>query len=130
MYGRPSYDYEINKVKKEIEVTQNQDNISVDIYLHLNGEIKDRYSGNNKLKLEEVKLLEEALDKNIRDECEKLVKNTQQNIGVDIIGIDEYIKKFKPNLWKQLQDSYKEQYVKTEVRIFVESTIRSIGITN
>ncbi len=129
MEGHP-YDYEINKVKKEIEVTQNQDNISVDIYLHLNGEIKDRYSGNNKLKLEEVKLLEEALDKNIRDECEKLVKNTQQNIGVDIIGIDEYIKKFKPNLWKQLQDSYKEQYVKTEVRIFVESTIRSIGITN
>ena len=129
MEGHP-YDYEINKVKKEIEINQNNDNISVNIYLHLDGEIKDRYSTDNKLKLEEVKLLEEALDKNIREECEKLVKNTQQNIGVDIIGIDEYMEKFKPSLWKQLKDSYKEQYLKTEVRIFVESTIRSVGITN
>ena len=129
MEGHP-YDYEINKVKKEIEINQNNDNISVNIYLHLDGEIKDRYSTDNKLKLEEVKLLEEALDKNIREECEKLVKNTQQNIGVDIIGIDEYMEKFKPSLWKQLKDSYKDQYLKTEVRIFVESTIRSVGITN
>lgn len=129
MEGHP-YDYEINKVKKEIEINQNNDNISVNIYLHLDGEIKDRYSADNKLKLEEVKLLEEALDKNIREECEKLVKNTQQNIGVDIIGIDEYMEKFKPSLWKQLKDSYKDQYLKTEVRIFVESTIRSVGITN
>ncbi|MCI6277462.1 MAG: Ger(x)C family spore germination protein [Clostridium sp.] len=124
--GHP-YDYEIDRVKRKIEVNENNGEVEINIRLKLSGAIKEGYK-ERPLTLEEIKDLESIFNKTISEECIKVMKSIQQNIGIDIVGIDDYIRKFKPSIWEKFGEDWSEIYSNSNITIEVETDIKTMGI--
>ena len=123
--GHP-YDYEIERVRRKIEVSENDGKVNINIYLKLSGAIKEGYK-ERPLTLEEIDELESIFNNTIAEEGTKIMKSIQQNIGIDIVGIDDYIRKFKPSIWEKFGENWSEVYSNSKINIEVDTNIKTTG---
>lgn len=124
--GHP-YDYEIERVKRKIEVDESDEKVNINIYLKLTGAVKEGYK-EKPLTLEEIDELESTFNETISEECIKVMRSIQQNIGIDIVGIDDYIRKFKPDIWEKFGENWSEVYSNSKINIEVDTDIKTMGI--
>lgn len=124
--GHP-YDYEIERVRRKIEVSENDGKVNINIYLKLSGAIKEGYK-ERPLTLEEIDELESIFNNTIAEEGTKIMKSIQQNIGIDIVGIDDYIRKFKPSIWEKFGENWSEVYSNSKINIEVDTNIKTTGV--
>ena len=78
--------------------------------------------------LEEIDELESIFNNTIAEEGTKIMKSIQQNIGIDIVGIDDYIRKFKPSIWEKFGENWSEVYSNSKINIEVDTNIKTTGI--
>jgi len=127
--GHP-IDYMIEGVERKVRVKKiNDDKLLFTIDIKLEGRMKEYAIDKNVFSKKTLAEIENNIDNSLSQECEKIAKMTQQKFGIDLFGLNEYIKKFKPKLWKEIKDDWKEIFSSSYIKININAKIRRIGIT-
>ncbi|QIB27731.1 Ger(x)C family spore germination protein [Caloranaerobacter azorensis] len=80
---------------------------------------------NNKL----LRRLEGLVEKKIKSEIDGTIKKIQKEFEVDVIGIAEYLYKFKPDIWDKVKDDWEDVFPEVKINVNVNTKIRRIGMT-
>ncbi|MFA5523482.1 MAG: Ger(x)C family spore germination protein [Tissierellales bacterium] len=74
-----------------------------------------------------------AIEKQVKDTLEKQIKATfnklQKEFKVDALGLGRHIRKFKPDLWDEVEDNWDDIFENIEFEVNVDARLRRIGMT-
>ena len=74
----------------------------------------------------------QSMEKAIKVELEKQILNVlellQKKYRADPIGVGEYISKFHPKIWKEIQDDWEEIFCEMDIEISIKPKIRRRGL--
>lgn len=125
--GHP-IDIVIDSVERKISMDNQQGKLTFNIYLDIEGELKDYYVGGEIFSRNMLQSLQQNLNNSVKQECAQVVQITQREFGVDPIGVREYVEKYHPSLWKQIKNNWSEVYSSATINVIVNSNIRRIGV--
>lgn len=105
--------------------------IKVDIFISLEGVLQQYKleTGNDVLDDKLMKRLEGLIEDKIKREVEGTIKKLQKEFKVDVIGIGEYLSKFKPDIWDKVKDDWRDVFPEIKIDVNVKAKIRRIGMT-
>lgn len=127
MDGHP-IDASVDSVGKKIRMKNVDDKLVFDIDVDLEGEVKGDYMEKTLYSKDVINSIEQNFDKSIEEECEQVVKITQNEFELDPIGINEYVKKYHPKIWEQKKNNWPETYKNSVINVNVHTKIRRIGV--
>lgn len=125
--GHP-IDIVIDSAGRKISMDNQQGKLTFNIYLDIEGELKDYYVGGEIFSTNMLQSLQQNLNNSVKQECAQVVQITQREFGVDPIGIREYVEKYHPALWKQIKNNWSDVYSSATINVIVNSNIRRIGV--
>lgn len=125
--GHP-IDIVIDSVERKISMDNQQGKLTFNIYLDIEGELKDYYVGGEIFSTNMLQSLQQNLNNSVKQECAQVVQITQREFGVDPIGVREYVEKYHPSLWKQIKNNWSDVYSSATINVIVNSNIRRIGV--
>ncbi|WP_411682523.1 Ger(x)C family spore germination protein [Clostridium thailandense] len=125
--GHP-IDIVIDGIDRKISVSNQDGKLTFDIFLDIEGELKDYYVGGEIFSKDVLQALQSNFNNSVKQECEAVVKVTQRELGVDPIGLREYVEKYHPLLWKQIKDKWSDVYSSATINVGINSNIRRIGV--
>jgi len=126
--GHP-IDISIENVRKKITMSTLNDKLFFNIDVFIEGQIKGYYIGGKPLTNEYISTIEGNFNKSIEDECEEVIKITQNTFSIDPIGFREYLEKYHPSIWKKKKATWEETYKNCIINVNVHTKIRRIGIS-
>ena len=94
----------------------------------IEGEIKEYYAGKEVFNNSFIKDIEENFDESLSKEFQDIIKITQRENGIDVIGLRENVEKYHPFIWKELGSKWDTVYKNSEVNVFVTTKIRRVGV--
>ncbi|AFS77237.1 spore germination protein, Ger(X)C family [Gottschalkia acidurici 9a] len=121
------YMVERARTKKSAKIEDGK--IVIDIMISTKGDIQ-QYIVGKEPRLTDVdflKELEEIIEKQIKDEAERIINKVQKEMEVDIIGIGDHLKRYEPKIWKQVEHDWREVYPTVDINVKVTSSITDIG---
>lgn len=127
-YNDEPIDMEIDGLKRGIKLRQEADKLIVDVKVQIEGKIKEYTTDKNLLDKEFLNKLESYYAKSISTEGKEIFTAIQREYGVDLIGIREYVEKFKPNMWRKVEKNWEEVYKSAEMNLDVSVELRRIGV--
>jgi spore germination protein KC len=77
--------------------------------------------------VEEIKKVEEAIEKSIKEEVENSLKTLQEKYQADVVGIGKELERQKPKEWEKVKDHWEEVFETLPISIDVQINIRRIG---
>ncbi len=125
--GHP-VDIVIDGVERKISMDNQQGKLTFNISLDIEGELKDYYVDGEIFSRNMLQSLQQNLNNSVKQECAQVVQITQREFGVDPIGVREYVEKYHPSLWKQIENNWSEVYSSATINVIVNSNIRRIGV--
>lgn len=72
--------------------------------------------------------LEEIAMRLIKDELDDVIKKLQTEFNSDVLFISDYLKKFHPSLWEEIEDDYDKIFPYVDIRTNVKVNIRRRGL--
>lgn len=127
--GHP-LDYEIDGLKRDINMNGDKDNLAINIKIEIEGKLKGAYLDKSVVNTESIGSLEQNLNKSIESECYKVMNVLQGRYNIDPIGIKEHIQKYKPGLWNSIKDDWEDAYKKAKINIIVKTSVRRVGVVD
>ena len=126
--GHP-IDISIEGVKRKISMNNYDDKLYFNIDVYLEAQIKGSYIGSKYFTNEYINFIENSFNKSMEDECQQVIKITQNKFSVDPIGFREYLEKYHPYMWKQKGKVWDEAYKGSIINVKVHTKIRRIGVS-
>lgn len=115
---------------KEKKTTRIEDGeIYIDIKLTIAGDIQ-QYKVKEQprfIDMEFVEELEGEITSSIEKEVEKTISKLQNEMNADVMGIDDYLKAYKPKIWQAVEDDWNEVFPKVKIRVSVDAYIEKTG---
>lgn len=124
--GHP-IDLSIEGLDRRITVDRREGKLRFNIYLNLEGQIKGYYLGEEFLDSKTLADIESNFNNSIKEETQKVIKRTQNEFGVDPIGLREYVEKYHPIIWNEIKDNWEQGLKNAEIEVNVNTKIRRIG---
>ncbi|EOD01684.1 Ger(x)C family spore germination protein [Caldisalinibacter kiritimatiensis] len=118
-----------SSTKKTIELKEG--NITADIFIGMEGFV-EQYALDAEVDLldeKTISAIEKLVEDEIQKEIEGTVKKLQKEFKADVIGIDMYISKFKPNLWEEIKNDWDEIFPEMNIKVTVDAKLRRVGMT-
>lgn len=125
--GHP-IDLSISSVKRKIKFSKEVDKLVFNLYLNIEGEAKGYYVGKQILDDKFIKGLEENFNQSLSTEFEDIIKITQKEDNVDIVGFRENVEKYHPFVWRQVKNNWDDEFKNSSVNVFVSTQIRRVGV--
>lgn len=126
--GHP-IDVSFNSIGRKIRVKDVDGKLIFNVYINLEGELKEYYIDNNLDSKDELNIIENDFNKSLKEECEQLIRITQNEYQVDPAELGEYIKKYHPKIWSQKKNNWPEAYKNSVINVNVTTNIRRIGVS-
>lgn len=128
--GHP-IEFEVKGINRKIRLTDSIDpkNLKFKIDINLEGQLKGYYLGETIFSEEELKKLQDSFSDVIERKNEKLARIIQEEYGVDVIGLKEYVEKFKPDVYRKIGSNWDAVYKNAVIDLNVNTEIRRIGVT-
>lgn len=79
-------------------------------------------------KPENAREIEQAFNRQVEEQVEKVIKNTQKQLGTDIFGLGRSIHHQYPYQWKKIKPVWDEEFVRARVTVQVDVSIISTGV--
>lgn len=76
-----------------------------------------------------INKIEKQVEKTLEDEINVTVNKIQKNFNVDVIEVEEYLRKFKPDVWEKIKDDWEEIFQDISITVKVEAKLRRVGMT-
>lgn len=122
-------DFEIDGIGRKITFDNRDDKLHFNIKINMEGKIKGYYIGKNLFSKDELSKLETMFSSATSEECERVVRLLQREFGIDPIGLREYIEKYQPRVWSDIEKNWEDAFKSAEVQVEVDTEIRRIGVT-
>lgn len=126
--GHP-VDVSFNSTGRKIKVKDVDGKLVFNVYVNLEGELKEYYIGSNLSSKNELNLIENDFNKSLKEECEQLIRITQNEFQVDPSELKEYVRKYHPEIWSQKKKNWPEAYKNSVINVDVTTKIRRIGVS-
>ncbi len=121
---------ELVKSSSKVKSILDGDKITIEINIKVTSDVRRISAKIDPVKQPEIlDRIGKEHSKAIMNEIE-LAINKSKDIGLDIFGFGEAVHRSYPKEWKKLQKSWDSLYPNIEVKINVDSTIRSTGLSN
>ena len=115
------------KIRVNVEKGKGADSLNFNIDVTIEGSIKGNYIDNKLSTAKNLGEIQDDLSKALSKECDVIAKITQKNFMVDPIGLDDYLMKFHPSMWKQVKGQWDKAYENATINTNVQVKIRRIG---
>jgi hypothetical protein len=123
--------FELTELKRRMDVWRDD---AGDINLHITLECE----GNIKSYIMEAKVdvmsetfirgVERAVEREMVAQCAGVMDKFQNEFQLDVWGIGEHIRKFRPEIWEDVKDNWQEAFTGLSVEISADVKVRRIGI--
>lgn len=125
--GHP-IDFKIEGIKRKIKFNNVNGKYTFDLNIDLEGSVKGYYVGKSIYSKEEITKLEEDFNKALSAECSTIAKSTQNDIDVDCIGLNDYLAKYRPSIWKEVADKWENIYKSVDINVNIKTKLRRVGV--
>lgn len=114
------------KTKKRLE---DKKNLKINLEIQLEGHIHSHILREHEI-VDEMLLreLEEMAEEVIQEDVEALIKRVQGDLNSDIIFVSDYLRKFHPRIWKEIEDDYDSIFPHMDIEAEVNFFIRRRGL--
>jgi len=118
-----------SSTKKSVELIG--DTLKAFVSIEMEGYIQRYELGTETTILDEavIKAIEEEVEKELKREIEGTLSKLQKEFRVDVIGMGDYLRKFKPDLWETIEKDWEEIFPDLAVSIKIDAKLRRIGMT-
>lgn len=126
---KPTY-YQIESMKSTIKPHVKGKKISFDVTMESEGRISEYWNPhfqeafNNK----NVKDIEKVAEKEVQRLAEQVMKKTQKEYKVDVVGFGNQLRIKHPKLWEKKKDHWDEEFSKVPITYHVDLTIKDYGM--
>jgi spore germination protein KC len=123
--------FELTGLKRRMRVWRNdQGSLNLDIMLEGEGNIAGHILEVHRGVMDEglVREMERAVERDMEAQCTVVMDKFQHEFGIDIWGIGDYIRKFRPEIWEDVKDNWKEAFPEMRINISADIEVRRIGI--
>jgi Ger(x)C family germination protein len=127
--GHP-VDYNIRDVETKVDMKLVDDKLVLDYKIVTEGTIKGYFTDANLFDKELIAELQNNFDESMEKELVSVAAMTKNQMKIDVLKVEEKLKKYHPKLWKTLQSRWLEALYNAEVRVNVKNYIRTVGLTN
>lgn len=127
MDGHP-VDYIIDGYERKMRVEEEGDKLAINIEINAEGQLGGYYIDKKVFQKDELDKIQNAFNKSISGECEKIMEIAKSEFEIDPFGTREYIEKFKPSLWNKIEKDWNEKYKNASVNVKVNTKMRRIGV--
>lgn len=76
-----------------------------------------------------IKKIEEQIEKVLEEEIIMTIEKIQKEFNADVIEVEDYLRKFKPDLWESVKDDWDEVFPKINITVNVDAKLRRVGMT-
>ncbi len=123
--------YEVTQSKTDKNAKIEDGRIKVRFMIEMEGDLRQFKMDRPEDVLDDkfLKKLESVIESYFKTQIENTVKKLQKEFKVDVIGVNEYLSKFKPDIWSQFKDDWENVFPDIDIQVEVDSKIRRIGIT-
>lgn len=121
-------EFYIQGIKRKIKYQKSDDKISFNIYIELEGELKGYPLRDSVLSSNVLDEVQKNFDESLSVECEKVASTTQKELTTDVIGLNDYLEKYHPYIWKSIKDDWEKMYKNSKINVYVTTKIRRIGV--
>lgn len=127
--GHP-VDYYIRDVSTKVDMKLVDNKLVLDYKIFTEGNIKGYFTDANLFDKELITELQNNFNESMEKELVSVAAMTKDKMKIDILNVEEKLKKYHPKLWETLQGRWPEAFYNAEVRVNVENYIRTVGLTN
>jgi Ger(x)C family germination protein len=122
--------YTYNEFKRNIKLDKIEGGkIYLTYAMEAEGAVDEYIWDRDLLKQDVISELESELEKEIIMHSNNIIKKFKEEFQVDLIGAKEYLKKFQPETYKTIKDSYDEKFREDIViNVTAEVKIRRVGV--
>jgi Ger(x)C family germination protein len=72
--------------------------------------------------------LQDSVAQEVKVDMDELIKKAQKEYGVDMFKLRNYISKYHPKLWEEIQDNWEVLYPDIEIEVDVKVFLRRRGL--
>lgn len=72
--------------------------------------------------------IEKKLEIEIEKQALKTINKLQQVFNVDVIGVQEYLSKYEPDIWETVKEQWETEFKKVKISVKVDSKLRRTGL--
>lgn len=124
-----SINIDIEDMNRKISVSGDKNKLKFNIGIRLECQLRQFYKGEKVFSKQELDSLQQDYSKSTSEECNVIAKMLQKEFTVDPIGLREYVEKYRPALWKQIQNNWDDAYKNADINVSVDTEIRRIGVS-
>jgi len=126
-----SVPFELTELKRRMDIWRDD---AGDLNLHITLECEGNIEGHilevhrdvmNEAFIREV---ERAVEREIVAQCTGVMDKFQNEFQLDVWGIGDHIRKFRPEIWEDVKDNWQEAFTELSVEISVDVKVRRVGI--
>ncbi|SCZ00066.1 Ger(x)C family spore germination protein [Alkaliphilus peptidifermentans] len=123
--------YSITDLSTSMELQENNENIKIIISVTGEGDIEGLYFNpeDDVLDPSFVEKVQEGIGQDIKELLVETIDVFQNEYQVDVLGFDEYLKKYKPGLWREVREDWDDIFPLVEVEVEVDIFIRRVGLS-
>lgn len=116
--------------KTKRKLIKNDEGIKIKYSVKIEGQIEQFTLGKGEELGDEktLKDIEKTFEQDIKTSMEETVKKLQSTFNADLIGVADYLYKFQPSLWNEIEDSYDEIFPDIDIDIDVDVFISRRGL--
>lgn len=130
-YNDVTIDYVISQHKSNKSISYYKNKIKVNLNIFLEGYI-EQYKLGEKIDTfspQFISDVETNIEKVVKDEISDLVYKLQREYNADILGIGEYLCKFEPKIWDEVEDNWDSIFPTLDIDVKVVARVRRTGLT-
>lgn len=120
---------DIYKVGNKIQPVFQGDKIKILVTLTGQGAIRENNTSLDLTQLENITLLQKALNKHVEESVLQTITKVQKKYGTDVFGFSDIIRRKNLPLWKSISNDWEAEFREAEVSVNARLTVRRIGIT-
>lgn len=127
--GHP-IDYYIETVDTDLDIKYINNKLRLNYSIFTEGDLAGYYTDAKEIEAQDIKNLEEQLNKQMEEELLQIAYMTKDDMKLDILEIEDKVKKYHYKLWKDIKDNWPEEFENIEISVKVKNQIRTVGIVN
>lgn len=119
--------YHVSNAKSKIKFGNKEDELSCHIDIQAEGNLDEFILDKSILSTKEIKKVEEAIAKVIKDEVLNSLKILQEKYQADVIGLGKELERQHPKEWLKVKDNWEEVFEHLPISVNVNIFIRRVG---
>ena len=127
--GHP-VDYYIENVDTNLDIKYIDNKLHLNYTILAEGDLAGYYTDAEDLTDKDIKALENQFNKQMEKELLEIAYTTKNDMKLDVLGIQDKIKKYHTSLWNDIKDNWDKEFLNAEISIDVNNQIRTVGIVN